>query len=87
MVDTPLKTLISPDEHKRRKRERDRKNIREKRRREGVRPIEEYLKERKKNKELLRAEVKLLRAKGLTIKEIANELSISERYVYSLLKG
>lgn len=82
-----LKTLISPDEHKRRKRERDRKNIREKRRREGVRPIEEYLKERKKNKELLRAEVKLLRAKGLTIKEIANELSISERYVYSLLKG
>ena len=76
-----LKTLISSEEHKRRKRNRDNERNRAK----GIRPIEEYLKERKKNKELLRAEVELLRAKGLSLRQIAKEMGISHEYVRKLL--
>lgn len=80
-----LKTLISSDEHKRRKRERMNERNREK----GIRPLEKYLDEynakRKENKEMLRAEVKLLRAKGLSLRQIAKELGISHEYVRKLL--
>ena len=78
-----LKTLVSSEIQK----ERDKEYQREKRRKQGVRAIEEYLEERKKNKELLRAEVKLLRSKGLSIKQIAKELGIHYTYVSKLLRG
>ena len=76
-----LKTLVNPEIQK----ERDREYQRKKRRKKGIRPLEEYLEERRKNKELLRTEVKLLRAKGLSLRQIAKEMGISHEYVRKLL--
>lgn len=74
-----LKTLISNDEQKRRKRNRDNERNRAK----GIKPIEEV----RKNTEIMRTQAKLLRAKGLSLRQIAKELGISHEYVRRLINS
>jgi hypothetical protein len=81
-----LETIVSGDRKKANRRRRDRERKKKKRRSEGVRPLEEYLEETGNNKRHHRTLVKQLKAQGMSLRKIGNELGKSHTYVRNLLK-
>jgi hypothetical protein len=81
-----FETIVSEDRSKEIRRQRDRKRKENKRRSVGVRPRPEYLAERGEIRQGNRHRARKLKAQGMGLRKIAEELGISHTQVGSLLR-